>query len=341
MQQGYRFEFMKGKKENCPSCNGKRTYRRYFDKETGEVLPYEYGRCDRENNCGYFLNPYTDKYHLKGNDYSFNYNYYQIKNMKKVEHKDYYIPKNVLEATKTDYDNNKFIQNLLNNISYPFNYDEVYKLIDMYQLGTITEGYMRGAITFPFIDIKQNVNAIQCKTFDLANHSIHTNYIHKILENKYDKECKPIPKWIDDYELNEIKVKCLFGEHLLNKYPNNPIALVEAPKTALIGTIYFGFPDNPKNYLWLAVYNKSSLNYNKCKQLKNRKVVLFPDTSKEGATFKEWKQKAEKIQEMIPNSTFEVSDLLEQLATDRQKQKGIDIADLLTNYDWKTFRNIN
>jgi len=69
--------------------------------------------------------------------------------------------------------------------------------------------------------------------------------------------------------------------------------------------------------------------------------VLFPDTSKNGSTFKEWKEKAEKIQEMIPNSTFEVSDLLEQLATDSQKQKGIDIADILTNYDWKTFRNLN
>ncbi|MGV0931012.1 DUF6371 domain-containing protein [Empedobacter brevis] len=339
--EGYRFEFMKGKKENCPSCEGKRTYRRYFDKATGEILPYEYGRCDRENNCGYFLNPYTDKYHLKGNDYSFNYNYYQIKNIKKVEYKDYYIPNYILEATKTEYDNNKFIQNLLNNISYPFNYDEVYKLIDMYQLGTITEGYMRGAITFPYIDINQNVNAIQCKTFDFANHSIYTNYIHSILEKKHVKDKKPIPKWIDDYELNEGKVKCLFGEHLLEKYPHNPIALVEAPKTALIGTIYFGFPDNPKNYLWLAVYNKSSLNYSKCKQLKNRKVVLFPDTSKNGATFSEWKEKAEKIQEMIPNSTFEVSDLLEQLATESQKQKGIDIADILTNYDWKTFRNLN
>ncbi len=79
------------------------------------------------------------------------------------------------------------------------------------------------------------------------------------------------------------------------------------------------------------------MNYNKCKQLKNKKVVLFPDTSKNGSTFKQWKEKVEKIS----NSFFEVSDLLEQLATDNQKQKGIDIADLLTKYDWKTFRNIN
>ena len=127
----------------------------------------------------------------------------------------------------------------------------------------------------------------------------------------------------------------------MNKYPHNPIALVEAPKTALIGSIYFGLPDNPNNYLWLAVYNKSSLNYAKCKALKNRKVVLFPDTSKDAITFNEWKEKAEKIQEQLPNSTFEVSEMLEQLATDKQKEKGIDLADILINYDWKTFRKLN
>lgn len=339
MQQGYRFQFMKGKKESCPSCNEKRTYRRYVDTETGEVLPLEYGRCDRESKCGYYLNPYTDKYHLKGNDYSFNYNYYNIQQVKPIVN--YYIPQHVLDETKSDYNCNTFIQNLLCNLSYPFNYDEVYQLIELYQLGTISEGYMRGAITFPFIDIHQKVNAIQCKKFNIANNTIKTDFIHTILSKKYDKENIDLPQWIEDYELNDSKVRCLFGEHLLDKYPHNPIALVEAPKTALIGSIYFGLPDNPNNYLWLAVYNKSSLNYAKCKALKNRKVVLFPDTSKNAITFNEWKEKAEKIQEQLPNSTFEVSEMLEQLATDKQKEKGIDLADILTNYDWKTFRNLN
>ena len=200
---------------------------------------------------------------------------------------------------------------------------------------------MRGAITFPFIDINQKVNAIKCKKFSLVNSTINTDFIHTILFKKYDNESKIIPQWLDDYELNDSKVRCLFGEHLLNKYPHNPIALVEAPKTALIGSIYFGLPDNPNNYLWLAVYNKSSLNYTKCKALKNRKVVLFPDTSKDGITYNEWKEKAEKIQEQIPSSIFETSDLLEQLATNFQKEKGIDLADILTNYDWQTFRNLN
>lgn len=30
-----------------------------MDRETGEVLPEAYGRCDRESNCGYFCSPYA------------------------------------------------------------------------------------------------------------------------------------------------------------------------------------------------------------------------------------------------------------------------------------------
>ena len=87
--------------------------------------------------------------------------------------------------------------------------------------------------------------------------------------------------------MNETKVSCLFGEHLLSKYQTNPIALVEAPKTAIIATLYFGFPDNPKNFLWLAVYNLSSLNIDKCKVLQGRKVFLLPDLN----AFDNWSQK--------------------------------------------------
>lgn len=173
------------------------------------------------------------------------------------------------------------------------------------------------------------------------NKTKYTNFLHSALLNLLNKKGQQIPQWLEYYELNENKVRCLFGEHLLEDTLNNPIALVEAPKTALYGSIYLGLPNNPKNYLWLAVYNKSSLNYQKCKQLKNRKVVLFPDTSKDCKTYNEWYNKAKQIQEQIPNSTFEVSDLLEKLASEQQKAKGIDLADLLTNFDWKAFRNLN
>src|SRR5690606_29621803 len=49
------------RKYHCPGC-GKREFVKYIDRHTGNYLPDQYGRCDRENNCTYFLDPYNDGY---------------------------------------------------------------------------------------------------------------------------------------------------------------------------------------------------------------------------------------------------------------------------------------
>jgi hypothetical protein len=147
-----------------------------------------------------------------------------------------------------------------------------------------------------------------------------------------------LPDWLQVYLNNETKVSCLFGEHLLSKYPHNPVALVEAPKTAIYGTLYFGFPEEPTNLLWLSVFNLISLTYDKCQALKGRNVYLFPDASKEGTAFKTWSSKANEIESQLSNTYFKVSDLLEQLAPDYDKEQGNDLADYLIKQDWREYR---
>lgn len=44
------------KKHICPNCN-KRTFVLYIDTITGEYLPTDFGRCDREQNCNYHKAP--------------------------------------------------------------------------------------------------------------------------------------------------------------------------------------------------------------------------------------------------------------------------------------------
>ena len=101
-----------------------------------------------------------------------------------------------------------------------------------------------------------------------------------------------------------------------------PVGLVEAPKTAIYSTLYFGLPhQSVSNIIWLAVFNLSSLNVKKCKALKGRKVVLFPDLSSKGTAFEKWSKKADEIQSKLKNSTFLVSDLLEKEATKNRKKK--------------------
>jgi len=344
MNTEYRYIFEKGSKKHlCPNC-GKKRFVRYIDTETGDYLPEQYGRCDRESKCGYFLNPYKDGYakaiweQEQGN--KTDWKPQLTKPIKKPVNKPKraFIPVEVFNRTRTRYEQNIFIQNLLIRVAFPFEVQDIEKVISLYHLGTVQNGYRKGAITFPFIDIHGNIRAVQVKQFDERNHTTGTDFLHSIIEKHHTQNNKPLPEWLEAYNKNEIKVSCLFGEHLLNKYPHNPVALVEAPKTAIYGTLYFGFPEQPTNLLWLAVYNLSSLNLNKCKALKGRNVYLFPDLSKDGKAFELWSNKATEIQKRLQGTHFHVSDLLERLAPQQDKDQGKDIADYLIKQDWRLFR---
>jgi len=150
-----------------------------------------------------------------------------------------------------------------------------------------------------------------------------------------------LPEWLEAYTKQDKRISCLFGEHLLSKYPNNPVALVEAPKTAVYSTLYCGLPETPDSLLWLAVYNKSSLTFDKLKVLQGRFVYVFPDLSKDGNTFKEWETKAKEFAKRMPGTRFIFSDLLEQLAPEQDKIEGNDLADYLIKQDWRLFRKRN
>ena len=150
-----------------------------------------------------------------------------------------------------------------------------------------------------------------------------------------------MPEWLEAYTKQDKRISCLFGEHLLSKYPNNPVALVEAPKTAVYSTLYCGLPETPDSLLWLAVYNKSSLTFDKLKVLQGRFVYVFPDLSKDGNTFKEWETKAKDYETRLPGTRFIFSDLLEQLAPEQDKIEGNDLADYLIKQDWRLFRKRN
>lgn len=333
--QSYKYQLEKGsKKFNCPACNKKR-FVKYIDVETNEYLPSIYGRCDREINCGYHLNPYKNGYH-KNNASTTIVNLQRLKPIKRL--KTVFFPKEILYKTRQNYNDNVFIQNLLYNVPFPFNENVLEKIIALYHLGTVSKGYRKGAVTFPFIDIHNNVRTIQVKQFNKRNHTIGTDFLHSILTKNYMKLGKKIPNWLEEYNQNDTKVSCLFGEHLLKKHPYNPIALVEAPKTAIYGTLYFGFPSNVNNFLWLAVYNLSSLNFKKCQALKGRKVFLFPDLAEEGKAYKLWDKKIDTIQLKMQNTIFKMSDLLERLASKNDKIQGKDLADYLIQLDWRFFR---
>ncbi len=319
MGSGYRLILEKGvPKLKCPNCD-KKTYVRYIDTETNKHLSYEFGRCDREVNCGYFNKP-----SYKGLE---NETPYKPEPIARIKKPIAFIPEGMLYDTLKgiSYSENKFLNTL------PFDSKLKQRAIDMYLIGTRS----KGETTFPFIDKDKNIRAIQIKSFDENLHTTSTNWIHTaveyeiLLEYKLKGIDKDLPLWIRRYKENEKKVSCLFGEHLLNDYPHNPIGLVEAPKTAIVSMMNFGVPDSTSNLLWMAVFNLSSLNYERLKVLEGRKIILFPDLSKDGKAFSSWNSKAEELRQQMRGTEIMVSDFLEVNATDEEKEKGYDIADYI------------
>ena len=114
-------------------------------------------------------------------------------------------------------------------------------------------------------------------------------------------------------------VQCLFGEHLLTRYPDKAVAVVESEKSALIGAAIY------PNMTWLSVGGVGNFTAERLKPLAGRKVIAFPDTDTSGETFRKWKT----IADNIDFAEITVSNLLEEHATPQQKENKIDIADWL------------
>lgn len=292
-------------------------------------MPPEYGRCDREDKCGRFVSPYKSLAPDALDTWADEVEGLPAKAKKNGQR----VPFDPQSLMKTLKHSSKFMERLHNLVGYPIR--DIKAVSDMYLIGGLPYD---GATCFPFIDTSGEIRAVQVKRFDRWNHTAGgTNFLHSIIKRDCEKFGKPVPGWIEAYDNQAHKITCLFGDHLLSRYPRATIALVEAPKTAIYGTLSFGLPET-SGVLWLAVYNKSSLSLEKFRSLKGRRVVLFPDLSKDGGTFEQWKAKAESFARLLPGTIVETSDILERYANDQEKNRGLDLADFLEGQDWRKLR---
>lgn len=109
--------------------------------------------------------------------------------------------------------------------------------------------------------------------------------------------------------------QCLFGEHLLAQWPDKPVALVEAEKTA---AICYGFMPQ---YVWLATGGKGNFKPKMLLALRGRMVSVFPDYD----AYDEWRTKAVEI----PDTTMIFSNILQSI--DFPDIEHADIADVLVS----------
>lgn len=278
----------KAKKEICPECR-KKTYVRFVDLSNGNIIPEKYGRCDREDRCGYFLSPYQDGYAKENIDPDFKPSSIVIEE-KPIS----FIDREVAVKTMLiDINNNLF--NFLTN-----------KLDREKTANTFTDyrvGFKNNWCIFWQCDINGKYRS--------------GKYMRYTPEGRRDKSS--ITTWeharknINGYVYPTFNLKqCFFGEHLLANDQRKPVAIVESEKTALIASIFYD------SYIWLACGSKNGLSEYKCEVLKDRKVMLYPDLG----AYSEWYEKAVK-------HGFGISRILEDKATEYDRENGLDLADFL------------
>ena len=75
-----------------------------------------------------------------------------------------------------------------------------------------------------------------------------------------------------------------------------------------------------KDFVWLAVGSCQNLTFKMLDSIKNKDIILFPDADK----YQLWKSK---INQLPKSNYYEISDILENHATEQEKKLDLDIAD--------------
>jgi hypothetical protein len=291
------------KKHLCPECRRKR-FVFYIDNGTGEPLHSTVGKCDRDDNCGYHYPPrqYFADNHVSTDSVP-RIQTPAPKPKPKPEPEPSCIDRELLKKSLTGYDGNRFISYFRDKVGD----DAARTATERYFIGT--SEHWDGSTVFWQI----NGNGCICGG--------------KIMQ--YDrntgKRIKDKITWVHkffnlpDFNLSQ----CLYGEHLLSdRYKT--VAVVESEKTAIIASVYF--PD----MIWLSCGGKHGLNIDKCRCLSGRSVILFPDAK----GFEEWGKKAVELSAIC---TVSVSSLIEERATEKEREAGLDLADYLVRYSPSEF----
>lgn len=268
-----------------------------MDIETNEHVGDRVGRCDREIECGYH---YTPKKYFADNGITGNQTPY-VPPTPKPQPPTSYIDPGIFKKSLSAYGANNLVKFLLTI----FDHNTVNKLISKYSIGT--SSHWPGATVFWQIDEMGRIRTGKVMLYNPSTGKrvkepfTHFNWTHKVLK-------------LADFNLK----LCLFGEHLIKVNPGKPVAIVESEKTAIIASVYL------PEFIWLAVGGLSQLTAERCKSLKGRTVVLYPDLN----AYDKWKIKGDEF-------GYKTSNVLENKATEEEKRQGLDIADYLLRVNVK------
>jgi hypothetical protein len=332
--KAYPYELERGsRKFDCPRCR-KKTFVRVVAVATHLYLPAHVGRCDRESRCGY---EYTWKQHFADENLTISAETAALSYERALSSRSLlgpthtidpvgdsperflgrrpdHVESNQLIRTLTNYRGNTFVRFLWR--LFPDDHWDVESAVKEYLIGT------EGRFTvFPTIDRLGRVCKAKLIRYDpVTGKRIRSQFSVSSLQAKLKRSGQLKENFETDKEV-------FFGEHLLTKYPERPVAIVESEKAAVIASICKGvFPD----FVWLATGSKQWLKVKRITKLdRDRQIILYPDAD----GFETWREVA-----LVARSLgfqIKLSSLIEEIATEAEKSKQVDIADYLINLQFE------
>lgn len=271
----YRFHLQKyslGSKIACPSCERPRCFVKYVDEEGVVSFSNEVGKCDHEISCGYHYtprdffrdNPNANIKEERSSDY--------VQPVKSTHEKEIIVPPSFIPLEYFNASLAHFEKNpLYKYLCRVFGEAEAQRVFHLYHVGTSAK--WGGATVFWQIDANEQVRSGKIILYNSeTGHRVkephsYVSWAHRELQLK-------------DFNLKQ----CLFGEHLLIRYPDAPVILVESEKTAIVMSHFI------PNYVWVATGGiNGCFKEEFVHSLKGRDVTLIPDL---GAT-QLWKEKSQ------------------------------------------------
>ena len=294
--QHYNYQLAKRGKWICPNC-GHKTFVCYVDAN-GNVLNENVGKCDRADKCAYHYPP-RDYFADNGivSDVK------QHRPIYKPQPSPVYITPALLKQSVTA--TMAECNNLMDYFKGAFGEDMTRQLVGEYYVGT--SNHWHGATVFFQIDRRGAVHRGKVMQYNPINGKrvkepfAMVTTVHKLM-NLGDN----------------LPPQCLFGEHLLNKYPDKLVAIVESEKTAMIASTEIW------DCVFLACGGCGNLTPAMCEPLRGRDVILFPDNGQ----LDKWREKGRSLRHIF--KTLQIADIMEREAIN----EGDDIGDLIVAPDF-------
>lgn len=201
----YKWQLRKGsKKEICPNCGQKRFVPYVLASDGVTLAGAEFGRCDREQNCGYQRYPDGERYTVAE-------------------------PQNIQPRPRLEYVGDLHVStdsNLFEWACCLLGLNDAVLAWSNYNVGCIG-----GRVIWWQIDRDGVVRAGKVMSYRPDGHRDKSDQWGVTWAHKH-------PQLKQHFEGEELQ-QCLFGEHLLAANPEKPVALVESEKTAVVMSRFF------------------------------------------------------------------------------------------------------